>query len=342
MFSGTHGPLTLTRFIQRDKNLSKERRDEMVILFGGIQFACKIVSNSLKRAGLDEVFGYTGTQNVHGEDVKKLDVIANDAFKAALQSTEQVCAMVSEEETDAIYVPEHLSGKYIITFDPLDGSSNIDANVSVGSIFGIYAKKSSGTTATKQDCLQPGCDQVGAGYALYGSTTILVVSLGSGVNGFTYDYNLGEFVLSHPNLRVKREAAIYSVNEGNSSLWAKPVLDYVHFCKTEGKDKKPYSSRYIGSMVADVHRTLLYGGVFMYPADSKNPNGKLRYSYEVAPLSYLMEKAGGSATTGTKRCLDIVPENIHLRVPVFMGSADAIKDVERFHIGGQAEKNSTE
>jgi len=316
----------------KESSLDEVTRNEMAILFSAIQLACKITANGLKRAGIEEIFGYTGTRNVHGEDVKKLDLISNEAFKTALISCDQVSVMASEEEEDTIIVPEKNAGKYVVTFDPLDGSSNIDANVSVGSIFGIFRKKSKGKTGVREDCLQAGKDMVASGYALYGSSVLMVISLGNDVQGFTYDTTVGEFLLTHPDIKIPEKGAIYSVNEGNSSYWAKPTSEYVNYCKSSSSDgtKKPYSSRYIGSMVADVHRTLLYGGVFMYPADSKSPDGKLRYLYEVAPLSLIMEKAGGASSTGTMRCLDIVPKKIHLRVPVYMGSKNMVHEVNSF------------
>jgi fructose-1,6-bisphosphatase I len=323
-------PLTLTRFILKDVTLEESAKQELAILYSALQLACKITSNAMKNAGILEHFGLTGTQNVHGESVKKLDVIANEAFKTALIDSGQVSVLASEEEEDAIIVPEKHSGKYVVTFDPLDGSSNIEANVSVGSIFGIFKKQSAGKVGTREDCLQAGNQQISSGYALYGSSVIMVVTFGdSGVHGFTLDTNLGEFILSHPNIRVPEKGAIYSVNEGNSAFWSQPTIDYVNYCKASGDgDKKPYSARYIGSMVADVHRTLLYGGIFMYPADSRSTDGKLRYLYEVAPLSFIMERAGGLSSTGHQRCLSIIPNKVHLRTPVFMGSSVCVRDVE--------------
>jgi len=327
---GKKNLVTMTRYIQKNEHLTETQRSEFALLFSAIQLASKIVGNSMKRAGIEQQFGYTGTTNVHGEDVKKLDIIANDAFKEALVESGQVSVMASEEEEEAVVVDN--GGRYVITFDPLDGSSNIDANVSVGSIFGIYEKKSQGKNGDTSDCLQAGRQLVASGYSIYGSAIIMVISLGqkSGVQGFTYDPSLGEFVSSHPDLKVPENGAIYSVNEGNSAYWPKSTSEYVNYCKSSGDGKKPYSARYIGSMVADVHRTLLYGVIFMYPADSKSPNGKLRYLYEVAPLSFIVENGGGLATTGTTRCLDIVPDKVHLRVPVFMGSKNNVLDVERY------------
>jgi len=268
--------------------------------------------------------------NVHAEDVKKLDIVANDAFINSLRSTGEVCVMVSEEETKAIVVEnEGKSGRFAIAFDPLDGSANLDANVSVGSIFGIWEKKSAKGDAG--DLLRKGREMIAAGYALYGSTTMLVLTLGYGVYGFTLDQSVGEFVLTHSKIAVKPRGVIYSINEGNASFWEPATTNYVKAIKSH-EGRTPYSLRYIGSMVADVHRTLLYGGIFMYPADKKSPSGKLRYLYEVAPLSFIMEQAGGKATDGKADCLDIVPKDIHTRVPVFMGSKLDVVDLNNHHL----------
>jgi len=323
-------PQTLTRFIlsERDTPLKTEERVAFANLFSGIQLACKITSNAIKRAGFEHLFGLSGQVNVHAEEVKKLDLISNDAFIAALKNTEEVCLMVSEEEPTEIFVEKELAGEFALAFDPLDGSANIDANVSVGSIFAIWKKKEKEAKVT--DVLRKGREMVGAGYALYGSATLLVISLGFGVHGFTLDQSVGEFVLTHPNITMKPRGTIYSINEGNAKYWDQATSNYVNSVKS-GKDRAAYSSRYIGSMVADVHRTLLYGGIFMYPADTKSPSGKLRYLYEVAPLSYIIEKAGGKSSNGKVDCLDLVPEKIHTRMPVFMGSKDDVKDLEAFH-----------
>eukprot|EP00026_Physarum_polycephalum_P011529 Phypoly_transcript_11762.p1 GENE.Phypoly_transcript_11762~~Phypoly_transcript_11762.p1 ORF type:complete len:339 (+),score=53.13 Phypoly_transcript_11762:109-1125(+) len=321
---------TLTRFLLSAEHVPVENRIELSNLFTGITLACKITSNAIKRAGFDELFGVSGQVNVHAEEVKKLDLVANSAFVTALKSTKEVCVMVSEEEENAVIVEKSHAGKFAIAFDPLDGSANLDANVSVGSIFSIWPKKSAGDLGSTEDVLRSGRDMTVGGYALYGSTTMLVLTLGKGVYGFTLDQAVGEFLLTHPNIKIKPRGNIYSINEGNSVYWEKGTQDYVAAIKS-GKGKAPYSSRYIGSMVADVHRTLLYGGIFMYPADSKSPNGKLRYLYEVAPLSFIMEQAGGKASTGKIACLDIVPDHIHKRVPVFMGSKDDVTDLESFH-----------
>ncbi|GAM20717.1 hypothetical protein SAMD00019534_038920, partial [Acytostelium subglobosum LB1] len=300
-------------------------------LMTGIALACKITTNAIKRAGFEQLFGLAGITNVHSEDVKKLDIIANDAFKAALTTTHEVFCMVSEEEEDIIPVAKSTQGDFIITFDPLDGSSNLDANVSVGSIFAIWNKVSKDHNFTNADVLRKGREMVAAGYALYGSATMLVLTLGNGVCGFTLDYSVGEFVLTHPDIKIKSKGSIYSINEGNSVYWEKATADYVNTIKSGKNGRAPYSSRYIGSMVSDVHRTLLYGGIFMYPADSKSPNGKLRYLYEVAPLSLIVEQAGGRSSNGKMPCLDITPNSIHQRVPVFMGSEQDVKELESFH-----------
>eukprot|EP01104_Vermistella_antarctica_P020527 TRINITY_DN8811_c0_g1_i1.p1 TRINITY_DN8811_c0_g1~~TRINITY_DN8811_c0_g1_i1.p1 ORF type:complete len:353 (+),score=95.31 TRINITY_DN8811_c0_g1_i1:36-1061(+) len=321
---------TLSRFILAQKKIEPGLRNDYAVLLGQIGLACKVVGNAVRRAGIEHLLGQAGITNVQGEEVKKLDLVANGAFIHALTKSERVCAMVSEEDAECMFVDKSVAGEYAVTFDPLDGSSNIDCNVSVGSIFGIYKRKSAvGDQATVEDCLQPGRDLICAGYALYGSTTMLVISIGNGVHGFTLDGSLGEFVLTHEDIKIKKKGQIFSVNEGNSKYWAKSVKDYVEYLKGDD-DRKPYSARYIGSMVSDVHRTLLYGGIFMYPGDSRAPNGKLRYLYEVGPLSFLMDQAGGSSSNGTDACLDIVPTQIHQRSPVFMGSNEDVWLLESF------------
>merc|ERR1712232_249029 len=245
--------------------------------------------------------------------------------------SELICAIASEEDDDIILINDS-KGKYTISFDPLDGSSNIDANVSIGSIFGIMERITpENEQATKEDVLQEGYKQVAAGYSLYGASTMLVFTLGDGVNGFTLDNSLGKFILTHPDIKVKLSHPIYSVNEGNSAYWDKPTTEFVNELKSLTDVKKPYSLRYIGSMVADVHRTLLYGGIFMYPSDSKSPNGKLRYLYEVSPLSFVMEQAGGVSVIGATRALDLKPNHIHMRVPCFMGSKTDVEKLQKLY-----------
>ena len=271
-------------------------------------------------------FGKFGSTNATGDDQQKIDVISNDVFKAQLVSSEKICVMGSEEEDTAVLVEKGQRGGYTICFDPLDGSSNIDANVSVGSIWGIWklppTMEITSIEEATQVLLQPGNSLVSAGYAMYGSATNLVLTCGKSVDCFLLDSSIGEFILTHPNLTIPRGRSIYSVNEGNYSMWHPWFKEYIDHIKN--KTKNPYSLRYIGSMVADIHRTLLYGGIFCYPDDTKNKNGKLRYLYEAAPISMIIEKAGGKASTGTGRILDLVPKKLHERVPVFVGSRDEV------------------
>jgi len=323
--------ITLNRWLLSDTHKNIEYKLELANLFSGIALACKVTNNAIKRAGFEQNFGLAGITNVHSEDVKKLDIVANDAWKNSLKATREVFCMVSEEEDSIIPVSESQSGRFVISFDPLDGSSNLDCNVSVGSIFGIWDKVSTDNQFSNADVLRKGRDMIACGYALYGSATMLVLSLGYGVYGFTLDNTIGEFILTHVEMKIKSKGNIYSINEGNSVYWDKATHEYVDTIKSKENGHTPYSSRYIGSMVSDVHRTLLYGGIFMYPADSKSPNGKLRYLYEVAPLSFLMEQAGGKSTNGKSACLDIIPTSIHQRVPVFMGSRHDVDQLEKTH-----------
>merc|ERR1711916_1619 len=330
MTSSLTNVTTLNRFILSTEHSEPGRQADLAILFSQIQLACKVVGNAIRRAGIEGLFGMAGITNVQGEDVKKLDLIANNAFVNALTNSERVCAMCSEEDADIMIVDDELSGKYVVTFDPLDGSSNLDANVSVGSIFGIFTKKSEGKCGEKSDVLQAGTEMIAAGYALYGSSTMIVLTMGNGVHGFTLDGSLGEFVLTHKDIKIKPRGKIYSVNEGNSVYWNKAVKEYVNTIKNGSESRKPYSLRYIGSMVSDVHHTLLYGGIFMYPGDSRAPNGKLRYLYEVAPMSMLVEQAGGKSSNGLGRSLERVPTQCHERTPVFLGSSEDVDELESF------------
>ncbi|KAK9110483.1 hypothetical protein Sjap_018543 [Stephania japonica] len=265
-----------------------------------------------------------------GEEQKKLDVLSNEVFIKALVSSGRTSILVSEEDEEATFVEPSRRGKYCVVFDPLDGSSNIDCGVSIGTIFGIYTVKDT-NEPTLNDVLQPGKNMVAAGYCMYGSSCMLVLSTGEGVNGFTLDPSLGEFILTHPDIKTPKKGKIYSVNEGNAKNWDEPTAKYVDNCKFP-KDKAPAKSlRYVGSMVADVHRTFLYGGIFMYPADKKSPNGKLRVLYEVFPMSFLMEQAGGQAFTGKERALDLDPKSIHERSPIFLGSYDDVEEIKELY-----------
>merc|ERR1719383_879667 len=265
----------------------------------------------------------TGSSNVQGEEVKKLDDIANDLFINMLRSSFTTCVLVTEENQDAIIIEGSQQGKYVVCFDPLDGSSNIDCLVSIGSIFAIYKRESTAPDASVGDALQPGKNLVAAGYALYGSATMIVLSTGHGVNGFMLDPSIGEFVLTDRDMKCKPRGKIYSINEGYEEKWSPAIKEYVK----SKKQGKAYGGRYIGSMVADVHRTLKYGGIFMYPATTDAPNGKLRVMYECMPMAYIMEQAGGLATTGEKPILDLVPKKLHERSPIFLGSKEDVEDV---------------
>jgi len=305
------------------------------MLLSELTIAAKIVSREVKRAGLIDAFGFTGETNVQGEQVMKLDEYANSLIVNRMQKCGQLCIMASEEDANPIGIPDPFKkGKYTLCFDPLDGSSNIDANVSIGTIFSVQRKVSQGEAGTVDDLLQRGRKIVAAGYFVYSSATMLVLTTGSGVNGFTLDPSVGEFLLSHENIRIPSKGKIYSVNEGNYNYWDEGMRKYLDYLKQEDKEtKRPYSSRYIGSLVADFHRTLLYGGIFMYPRDNKDPRkpyGKLRLLYECAPLAYVVEQAGGYASTGDGPILDFEPKEIHQRVPLLIGSAEDVRLAEAF------------
>lgn len=298
--------------------------------------AAKLISREVNKAGLVDILGFTGRENVQGEEVRKLDDFSNDTIIRRLESAGVVCAMASEEVADIIEIPRpYEAGNYVLIFDPLDGSSNIDVNVSVGTIFSIFHRISpDGEPGTLDDVLQPGHKQVAAGYFIYGSSTMMVYCAGSGVHGFTLDPSCGEFLLSHENIKTPRQGATFSVNEGNYNYWHERVRQYIDFLKDPNADhRKGYTSRYIGSLVADFHRNLLHGGIFLYPADTKDPrkpDGKLRLMCEANPLGFVVEHAGGLASTGTERILDIEPTDIHQRVPLIIGSREEVELAEEF------------
>eukprot|EP00007_Cunea_sp_BSH-02190019_P009168 CAMPEP_0174245732 /NCGR_PEP_ID=MMETSP0417-20130205/40487_1 /TAXON_ID=242541 /ORGANISM="Mayorella sp, Strain BSH-02190019" /LENGTH=334 /DNA_ID=CAMNT_0015325547 /DNA_START=67 /DNA_END=1068 /DNA_ORIENTATION=- len=325
-------PITLTQHILAQQHAFPEATGDFSTLLHAIEIASKYISSKVRCAGLFNLYGAEGTTNVQGEVVKKLDVISNNSMITALRRSQTVSLMVSEENEEPIYVPEHPRAKYVVVFDPLDGSSNVDANVTIGTIFGVYRKQGpADKPAVLADALQPGSALVASGYTMYGSATTLVLTTGEGVNGFTLDPSLGEFVLTHPDIRCKPKHTIFSVNEGNSMYWSQPTLDYIKSIKLpESPGVKPYSARYVGSMVADVHRTLLYGGIFMYPADSNSPSGKLRLLYESNPMSMIIEQAGGKSTTGTARVMDLVPTSIHERCPIYIGSSQCVDELLSF------------
>lgn len=302
--------------------------------------SAKIIDREVSKAGLLNVLGATGEINVQGEAVQKLDDFANRVIIRRMERAGVLCAMVSEENADIIEIPrQYPVGDYILVFDPLDGSANIDANVSIGTIFGIYRRTSfSQQPVTVDEILQKGSMQVAAGYIIYGSSTMLVYTAGNGVHGFTLDPSVGEFLLSHPDIKIPEQGRIYSVNEGYFSYWDEPTRKIVdHFKSSENSLGSPYSLRYIGSLVSDFHRNLLYGGIFMYPADRRDPRkpaGKLRLMLEASPMAMIVEQAGGMATDGTRRILDIEPVELHQRVPLFVGSKSDVEVVQRFY--GQA------
>jgi fructose-1,6-bisphosphatase I len=302
-------------------------------LFQQIGLAAKIIYSRVHRAGLMGVLGSTGQTNVQGETVAKLDDFANDILVKSISTGGYVCAMGSEELEDIIPIPAgHPNGKYVLLFDPLDGSGNIDINASIGTIFSVFRRKSTGDgPGTLEDCLQPGRDLVAAGYVIYGSSTMFVYTTGKGVWGFTYDPSVGEFFLSHDDIRIPERGNTYSVNEGNYSRWEPGVQKWADWMKSASPDEgRPYGMRYIGAMVADLHRTLLRGGVFAYPRDTKKPTGKLRLLYEAAPFAFIVEAAGGAASDGKRRILDIVPDELHQRTPLVIGSKKDVEDALRY------------
>lgn len=324
---------TLGQFIIEKQADFPYSKGELSRLLRDLGIAAKIVNREVNKAGLVDILGEAGSTNVQGEEVKKLDVFANEQFIAALSSGGECCAIASEENEDIIIVDNAVSSnaKYIVAIDPLDGSSNIDVNVSVGTIFSIYRRTSLTGPGTLEDFLQQGTEQVAAGYIIYGSSTMLVYTTGKGVNGFTLDPSIGEFCLSHPNMQIPKNGKTYSINEGNYIHFPDGVKKYIKYCQEEDKKtNRPYSSRYVGSAVADIHRNLIKGGIFIYPTTSSSPKGKLRLIYECNPLSFIVEQAGGKATTGFNRVLEVLPKTLHQRVPLFIGSADMVEKAEEF------------
>ncbi|XP_066599641.1 fructose-1,6-bisphosphatase 1 [Prorops nasuta] len=316
--------MTLTRFVLAEQQKFPKATGDLSQLLNSIQTAVKAVSSAVRKAGIANMYGIAGNTNVQGEEVKKLDVLSNELFINMLTSSFTTHRLISEENECAIEVDAEKRGKYIVCFDPLDGSSNIDCLVSVGSIFGIYHK--SEQAESEVTALQPGKNLVAAGYALYGSATMIVLSTGHGVNGFTYDPAIGEFILTEKNMKIPSRGKIYSINEGNEATWSEAIKEYVR-SKKYPNSGKAYSARYVGSMVADVHRTIKYGGIFLYPASQTSPNGKLRLLYECIPMAFLVKEAGGLASNGNIDILDIVPEQIHQRSPIFLGSTEDVQDV---------------
>ncbi len=324
--------ISLEAHISQQMEMSPGATGHFTSLLYQIALAAKLVDAQVRQAGLADVLGYTGDVNVQGERVQKLDTMANDTFITVIQRGQRACAIGSEELEDPILLPG--GGRYAVAMDPLDGSSNIDCNISIGTIFGIYRRKSDPSVpGTLDDLLQPGTSLRAAGYLIYGSSTMLVYSTGPkfGVHGFTLDPNIGEFFLSHENIKVPQRGSTYSVNEGNTARWDEATRAWVEYLKQEDKEtKRPYGARYVGSLVADAHRTLVKGGIFAYPADRKSPQGKLRLLYEANPMAFIFEAAGGRATSGKERILDIAPHQLHQRTPLIIGSPDDVATFERF------------
>jgi fructose-1,6-bisphosphatase I len=324
--------VTLTRFLTEEQVKHKEATGDFTLLCHALQFAFKSIAYYIRRATLVNLTGLAGSSNTTGDEQKKLDVISNDLFIEAMRSSGKCALLVSEEEENIVFFKDSKNARYAVACDPIDGSSNLDAGVSVGTIFGIH-KLAEGSTGTKEDILKPGTELVAAGFTMYGASAQLVITMRGGtVNGFTLDNGIGEFILTHPNMKMPRKRAIYSVNEGNSLYWEDHVKAYFNSLKEAPEGGKPYSARYIGSMVADAYRTLLYGGIFAYPADKKSPKGKLRILYECAPMAMVFENAGGQAVDSKmRRMLEVVPEHIHDKSGIFMGSYDEVEKVKAFH-----------
>jgi len=327
--------MTLERYIHEAQLSHPEATGEFSDLLHGLSLAAKLVWREVTKAGLVNILGKTDRMNITGDEVRKLDEFADVTIFKMMDHVGHLCVMASEENEDLLHIPEHYpQGKYALIYDPLDGSSNIDANVTIGSIFSIYGRVTAQGKGTMRDVLQPGSKQVAAGYILYGSSMMFVYCAGHGVHGFTLDPTVGEFILSHESIRIPHRGSIYSVNEGNTNRWEPAMQRYIQYLKQEDKETgRPYSSRYIGSLVADVHRTLLYGGIYCYPGNTKNPQGKLRLMYENNPLAYIVEHAGGAASDGRQRVLDIVPESLHQRSPLFLGSTEELVLAEDFLSG---------
>jgi fructose-1,6-bisphosphatase I len=335
-------PVTLSAGTTLERHILERQRQipgatgDFTGLFQQIALAAKIINSRVRQAGLADILGLTGKTNVQGEAVQKLDEFANTVLIRSVEAGGHLCVMGSEEEDEPIRIPDHYpTGKYVLLFDPLDGSSNIDVDSSIGTIFSVHRRQTLGRHGSLADCLQRGSSQVAAGYVIYGSSTVLVYSTGDGVHGFTLDPSVGEFFLSHENIRIPVRGRNYSINEGNTYLWSPQVRRWIEHLKaplprTEGGGPEAYSARYVGSMVADLHRTLLKGGIFSYPADAKSPNGKLRLLYEAAPMAFICKAAGGLASDGVRAILEIEPTELHQRTPLYIGSRDDVTLAEKF------------
>lgn len=324
---------TLGEFIIENQSSFKYSSGELSRLINSIRLAAKVVNYEVNKAGLVDVLGLVGDTNIQGEDQQKLDVYANEKFIQTLVNRNIVCGIASEEEDDFISInstDKNHQNKYVVLMDPLDGSSNIDVNVSVGTIFSIYRRVTPvGTPVQIEDFLQKGNEQVAAGYIIYGTSTMLVYTTGDGVNGFTLNPAIGTFYLSHPQIKFPKEGTIYSVNEGNYIHFPQGIKNYIKYCQME-ENNRPYTSRYIGSLVSDFHRNMIKGGIYLYPTSTKNPQGKLRLLYECNPMAFLAEQASGKASDGSSRIMDIIPTELHQRVPFVCGSMSMVEKAESF------------
>ncbi|MDR9417021.1 MAG: class 1 fructose-bisphosphatase [Gracilimonas sp.] len=321
---------TLEEYIIHAQNRFPGARGELSQLLRDIALAAKIISREVNKAGITNILGFKGESNVHGESVKKLDIFANEQLQSALGRSNITCMVISEENEGVVRLSDE-SGKYIVYIDPLDGSSNIDISATIGSIFSIYIRPDGKQNLSETDALQSGTKQVAAGYVLYGSSTVMAYTTGMGVQLFTLDPSIGEFILSEKDVKIPDEGNIYSTDEGSYIYWDEALKKYVKYCQTFDPDSaRPYKARYIGCMAADVHRTLLQGGIFMYPDSTKYPNGKLRLMYECNPLSFIIEQAGGLSTDGRKRIMEIEPKAIHECTPIYIGSRKNVEKLKTF------------
>ena len=324
--------ITLEQFIIEQERQSEDATGSFTKLLRDLVLAAKIIHREVNLAGLANILGNTGQTNIQGEQVTKLDVFANQQLIRILTLGGQVCAIASEENDDVILLPGS-DGKYVVLFDPLDGSSNIDVSAPIGTIFSVYKRLSPNSPPTLADCLQPGNKQIAAGYVLYGSSTVLVYTTGHGVNGFTLDPSLGEFLLSHPNIQFPKNGNTYSINEGNFERFEPGLKNFLQYLKQEDKaTNRPYTGRYIGTLVADFHRNIIKGGIYIYAGLMKNPNGKLRLLYECNPLSFIAEQAGGKSSNGQIRILDVKPTELHQRTPIFIGNTHEVELVEQLMV----------
>lgn len=320
--------ITLNQFIADQQNQFPFVKGSLSRIFRDLQLAAKMINRDVRKAGLIDILGNFGETNVQGEEQKKLDVISNEVFMKLMDMSSDCICVVSEEDEDIHWCPNGANAKYILAIDPLDGSSNIDVNASIGSIFSIYKRLSMDEAVSMDDIMQKGVEQVAAGYVIYGTATMFVYTTGNGVNGFTLDDSLQEFCLSHANIKTPKTGNIFSVNEGNLNEFPQGIKDYIDWCKGSNKEeKRPYSARYIGSLIADFHRNLLKGGVYIYPPTQKAPNGKLRLLYECNPMAFIVEQAGGKAHSGKERILEIQPTDLHQRTPIIIGSTEMVDKV---------------